>query len=88
MTLKKEEYANYFLSMNKKAFENDTIDIQNHLASSLKCQSELQQFKMLNVNEKCLNILPSEIISDEKFPDSIYSRDITNFVPAIPYLLD
>ena len=43
---------------------------------------------MLDVNEKCLEMPFDQIIPDEVFPDSIYSKNITSYVFSIPYLLD
>jgi hypothetical protein len=87
-TLKKKEYISFFLDKNKEVFKNDTIDVQNNLAYNLKKISEINNFKMLNINEKCLNINLSDIDPKEEFPDSIYSRNLTNFVPSIPFLID
>jgi hypothetical protein len=87
-TLKKKEYISYFLEKNKKVFKNDTIDVQNYLAFNIKKISEINNFKMLNINEKCLKTSFSNIIPNEEFPNSIYSRDITGYVPAIPFLID
>jgi hypothetical protein len=88
LTLKKKEYVSYYIGKNKEAFENDTIDVQNYLAFNIKKISEITNFKMLNINEKCLKTNFSDIIPDEEFPNSIYSRDITCFVPTIPFLID
>jgi hypothetical protein len=87
-TLKKKDFYTLFLEKNRKVFKNDTLDVQNSLAHSINKVSEINNFKMLNVNEKCLNINFSDIIPDEVFPDSIYSKDITCFVPGIPNLID
>jgi hypothetical protein len=89
LTLKRKEYVSYYLEKNKEAFENDTIDIQNSLAFNIKKISEINNFKMLNINEKCLkNSSFSDIMPDEEFPSSIYSRDITCFVPSTSFLID
>lgn len=87
-TLKKKEYISYFLEKNKEIFKNDTTDVQNYLAFNIKKISEINNFKMLNINEKCLKTSFSDIIPNEEFPNSIYSRDITSFVPSIPFLID
>lgn len=87
-TLRKKEYISYFLEKNKEVFKNDTIDVQNCLAFNIKKISEINNFKMLNINEKCLKTNFSDIIPNEEFPDSIYSRNITDFVPSIPFLID
>lgn len=88
LTLRKEEYTNYFLSKNKEAFKNDTIEVQNQLAWSIKKVVQLNKFKLLNVNQKCINITLSDIEPNESFPDSIYNEDFTDFVPEIPFLID
>ena len=76
------------MAKNKEAFKNDTIDIQNQLACSIKSVVELKNFKMFNVNEKCINMMLRDIDPNESFPDSIYNNDLTEFVPAIPFLID
>jgi len=86
--LKKKDYIKFYVLKNKEAFKNDTEEVQNDLAYNIKRVSEINTFQMLDVNEKCLNIILSEIISDEIFPDSIYSKNITCYVPFIPYLFD
>ncbi len=86
--LTRGEYYSYFLEKNKEVFKNDTEGVQQQLAISIKSVSEINEFKMLDVNEKCLNVTISEIISNEQFPVSTYSRDITNIIPTIPFLYD
>jgi hypothetical protein len=86
--LKKKDYYAFYVLKNKKAFKNDTEEVQNTLAYNIKKVSEINTFQMLDVNKKCINISLDEIIPDEVFPDSIYSNNITNYVPFIPYLFD
>lgn len=38
---------------------------------------------MLNINEKCIDILLSDIIPSEEFPVSTYNDDITGFIPYL-----
>ena len=87
-TLKKDDYLNYFILKNKQVFKDHTSDVQNNLACSLKKVSEINTFKMLNINQKCLNLNFSEIIPTEEFPDSIYSNNITDMVPQVPVIFN
>jgi hypothetical protein len=87
--LKKKDYIMFYVLKSKEAFKNDTDEVQNNLAYNIKKVSEITTFQMLDVNEKCLKDIPfNEIIPDEAFPISIYSKDITCYVPSIPYLFD
>ncbi len=84
-TLKRVDFNNDFLLSNELMFKNDTNPIKNQLASSIKKMAQSNDFCMLDVNKKCLNILPSDVIPDEKFPKSPYNEDLTGFVN---YLVD
>ena len=86
--IEKKEYNNYFLDKNKEAFKNDTEDVQNYLVYNITKISEINNFKMLNVHEKCLKINVRDMIQNEEFVNSIYSKNLTDFIPYSPFLLD
>ena len=72
------DYNEYFVLKNNESFKNDSIELQRELATRLKKETEIIKFKLLDVNKKCLDILPSEIDPNEEFPDSDYSDSITS----------
>src|ERR1700748_1143756 len=76
--LRRADYDKYFVLKNKESFKNDSIELQRELATNLKKKTEITKFKLLDVNKKCLDLLPSEIDPDEEFPDSDYSDFITS----------
>ena len=84
--LRRADYDEYFVLKNNESFKNDSIELQRELATCLKKITEVTKFKLLDVNKKCLELLPSEIDPDEDFPDSDYSDFITSWINQLEKL--